>query len=720
MWKGFSSLYPKTTSLIKGACAGLCSTVVVFALSNMIIFQTMEAKSWDWRLKHLTRAQPTGENVVVLHVDQGSLDAMGREGVGWPWFRSIYKHVLDFTERGGAKAVVFDILFTEPSIWTEFTDDDRLFSKELRRHKKVFMGTLFSTNRETGEADAPRLDPFAIDVRNNSRASVPIARSVRPPIKEILEAIHGVGNTIQVPDPDGVYRKASLLTLYEDKYYPSLPFAVATDFLGDRSIEITPGYELEIGEKRIPLAPDGKMLIHYYGPPLTMESYPIAKVIKAQLQFEAGEPQEIDPSVVRDKVVFVGYSAPGLFDNHPTPFSPVNPGVEVNATVLNNILENDFYRRGSFVATLFLTVIPSILVATLVFASPAILRSLLPLLAIMIFIFLAAWIGFIQKVWVDLVAPTAATFFSFATAALVSYNTEGRRRRQIKFAFQRYVAEPVVEELLKDPGKLKLGGERKEITALFSDIGGFTSLTEKTRPEEVVDLLNEYLDRMTEQILYYKGTLDKYMGDGIMAFWGAPLPQEDHARNACYAALECRIELVRLNEKLRERGLPELQARIGINSGDMIVGNVGSKKRFDYTILGDNVNLSSRLEGVNKFYGTEIIISENTYQLASGAFDVRELDVIRVKGKENPVRIYQLLGRCGEIGPDTKKAVERFHQGLRLYRERRWMHSLELFRETLGLLPGDMPSSLYVQRCLDYQDSPPGNDWDGSFTMETK
>ena len=694
--------------------------MVALALSSLGIFQTMEAKSWDWRVKHLTRHQAVGEKVVVLHVDQGSLDAMEREGVGWPWFRSVYKHVLDFSERGAAKAVVFDILFTEPSIWTEFTDDDRLFSEELYKHKKVYMGTIFSTNPETGETAAVRLGRFAITVQNNSRISFPVANSVKLPIKDYIQAIHGLGNTIQRPDADGVHRRASLFTSYKGKHYPSLPFAVAIDIIGDRSVEITSEDEVAIGDRRIPLAPDGKMLIHYYGPPLTIQSYPVAKVIKAQLQFEAGELQEIDPSIVKGKVVFVGYSAPGLFDNHPTPFSPVSPGVEVNATVLNNILEGDFYRKGSFVVAILLAVIPSILVATLVFSSPAVLRSVLPLLTAAILILVAVCTWFLQKVWVDLIVPEMATFLSFTVAALVSYNTEGRKRRQIKHAFQRYVAEPVVDELLKDPDRLQLGGERKEITALFSDIAGFTSLTEKTRPEVVLDILNEYLDRMTEKILTYNGTLDKYMGDGIMAFWGAPLPQEDHAKNACYAALECQMEIEKLNEQLSESGLSELQARIGINSGEMIVGNMGSKKRFDYTILGDNVNLSSRLEGVNKFYGTKIIIGENTYQLAKDAVEVRELDFIRVKGKEKPVRIYQLLGRAGDMGPNVKKAVEIFHQGLNLYRERKWQEGLELFRETLELLPDDRPTKLFVQRCLAYQDSPPDKDWDGSFTMETK
>ncbi|MFQ5904274.1 MAG: CHASE2 domain-containing protein [Candidatus Binatia bacterium] len=276
----FFSQHPKARSLINGACTGLCASIVALAFSNLSIFQTMEHKTWDWRMKHLTRLT-VGEKIVVFHVDQGSLDAMEREGVGWPWFRSIYKHVLDFSERGAARAVVFDILFTEPSIWTEFTDDDKLFSEELRKHKKVYMGALFSTNPENREADPTRLDPFAITVQNNSKVPVPIANSVKLPIEDYIEAIHGLGNTIQHPDLDGVHRRISLFTLYKGKYYPSLPFAVAVDFIGDRSVEITPENEIAIGDRRIPLAPDGKMLIHYYGPPLTIQSFPVAKVIKA-------------------------------------------------------------------------------------------------------------------------------------------------------------------------------------------------------------------------------------------------------------------------------------------------------------------------------------------------------------------------------------------------------------------------------------------------------
>ena len=310
----------------------------------------------------------------------------------------------------------------------------------------------------------------------------------------------------------------------------------------------------------------------------------------------------------------------------------------------------------------------------------------------LILIFLAYALGLIlfiyfsfgQNLWVDGVLAASTLTLSFAMTTSFSYATEGRQRRQIKQMFSRYMSDLLIQDLLKHPEKLRLGGERRVLTVFFSDLAGFTTLSEKLAPEEVVTLLNHYLTAMTDLILSSGGIIDKYEGDAIMAFWGAPLPQEDHAIRACLAALDNQSRLVELRQEFTRMGLPPVYARIGINTGEMIIGNLGSNQRFDFTVIGDSVNLASRLEGAGKEYGTSIIISEETYRQAQDKVEVRELDLLQVKGKDRAIRIYELLARKGEIGQAEDKKRDLFAQGRSSYRNGRWSEALRLFRERSG------------------------------------
>jgi adenylate cyclase len=298
--------------------------------------------------------------------------------------------------------------------------------------------------------------------------------------------------------------------------------------------------------------------------------------------------------------------------------------------------------------------------------------------------------------------------------------TEEREKKKIKGAFHYYVTASVVNEMLKNPEKLKLGGEKKDLTVLFSDIRGFTTISEGLSPEMLVKLLNEYLTVMTDIVFKYDGLLDKYMGDAIMAVYGAPLDQEDHAERACYTALDMMDELKVLQAKWEAEGTPRINIGIGVNSGPMVVGNMGSQRRFDYTVMGDSVNLSSRLEGANKQYSTNIIIGEVTYEKVRDKFLCRELDSVRVKGKDLPVKIYELVGRNGGVPDETKDVICLFHQGLEEYKGRKWQEANETFNKVLDIKPDDCPSKLYLKRSKNLMEAPPPEDWDGVFTMETK
>ncbi|MBU0574772.1 MAG: adenylate/guanylate cyclase domain-containing protein, partial [Proteobacteria bacterium] len=323
------------------------------------------------------------------------------------------------------------------------------------------------------------------------------------------------------------------------------------------------------------------------------------------------------------------------------------------------------------------------------------------------------------SVWMNLIYPVLTMMTIYLGITVYRYVTEEREKKKIRGAFQYYLTASVINEILKDPSKLKLGGDKKQLSVMFSDIRGFTGISEKLTPEELVRLLNEYLTAMTDVVFKYDGLLDKYIGDAIMAVFGAPLDQPDHALRACRTALEMMSELKRLREKWAAEGRPDVNIGVGVNTGDMVVGNMGSEMRFDYTVIGDSVNLASRLEGTNKEYGTNIIISEFTYESIRNELFCRELDAVRVKGKKLPVRIYELLGEKKDAA-EWQECVGRFETGLAKYREGLWDEAIAAFRSVLEVKPEDYPTQLYIERCETLKENPPEGEWDGVFTMTKK
>jgi adenylate cyclase len=540
--------------------------------------------------------------------------------------------------------------------------------------------------------------------------------SVILPVPELVKSAKGLGNVMMIPDDDGIYRRVPLVSAYGGRLLPSLPLAVAVDVLDVQEISLDPSRRLHLDRIAVPLQEDGSMLVKYHGAARTYKYYSIASLIQSLVRLEEGAQTMVEPDEFRDKIVLVGLTAAGLFDLKPSPFSSVYPGVEVHATVLDNILREDFLTRTG-TATLVVMIFGLSVICGVGVSHSIRLRISLPLVALCASVpLIIAVVGFKGGFWLDLVAPEAAILATFGLTSIISYSTEGRQRRFIKNAFKHYLSPSVIDELVKNPERLELGGERRELTVLFSDVAGFTALSERLRPEEVSELLCEYLSEMARIILSTGGTLDKYEGDAIMAFWGAPLHQPDHARRACRAALGCQTALVEIREDFEKRGWPQIFARIGINSGEMVVGNMGSRERFDYTVLGDNVNLGSRLEGANKEFSTEIMISESTYRLVKNEMEARELDVIRVKGKETPVRVYELLQIKGHLDDEAKRTVAIFQKGLSLYRQREWEEARKVFRE----ISQDPPASVFVERCERLLESPPSDDWDGVYTLSTK
>jgi adenylate cyclase len=508
---------------------------------------------------------------------------------------------------------------------------------------------------------------------------------------------------------DGTVRWVPLAIKFEDNIYPSLALQVLIEYLGGQQSPVLKvadfGAEgIQLRGRFIPTGKQGGFLVNYRGGRSTFPSYSFSKVIS----------REVPKENFKGKIVLVGATATGIYDARVTPFDTSLPGVEIHATVIDNILRRDFILQPDWIwsinimAIILMALIPGLFISRLspVRGAPISVGLLL------IYIVINWYLLVDQRMWINLVYPFLGFSGVFMAVTVYQYFTEEREKRKIRSAFQFYVSAGVVEEMLKDPSKLKLGGERKELTVLFSDIKGFSNLSETLPPETLTKLLNLYLTPMTVTVFKYQGTLDKYMGDAIMAIFGAPLEQNDHAEKACRTAIDMVEALKALQKTWEIDGIPEFSIGIGINTGPMSVGHMGSDVLFDYTVIGDQVNLGSRLEKLNREYGTNIIISEYTHRHLQDTFISRELDIVRVKGRTEPVTIFELIGTEEPFHEwSTFKGL--FENGLRAYRSQRWDEGMREFEKALKIRPDDGPSKLYLQRCMLLQSKGSPPKWDG-------
>ncbi|MDD5207152.1 MAG: CHASE2 domain-containing protein, partial [Desulfobacterales bacterium] len=532
---------------------------------------------------------------------------------------------------------------------------------------------------------------------------------------EILsDAAPASGYFNMLPDPDGIVRWMPLIIRCGEEIFAPLSVQTLWNFLERPQLMVrVAAYGVEgirMGNLFLPTDENGQMLINYLGPGKSFPHYSITDILA----------RKTPPGSFKDKIVLVGATAVGIYDLRNTPFSPVFPGVEIHATVIDNILNKQFIHKPKWtrIYDCLTILILGFFIGAVVPRVDAVKGLLFALILFTAHVLVSQWVFSHYRIWVSMVYPLVAGVLVYTCLTIYRYITEERERKKIRGAFSFYVSSSVVSEMLKNPDKLKLGGDKKDLSVLFSDIRGFTTISEGLTPEELVHLLNEYLTAMTNVVFKYDGTLDKYMGDAVMAFYGAPLDQADHPFRACRSALDMMEELKKLNEKWIREGKPPLDIGIGINTGMMMVGNMGSDQRFDYTVMGDAVNLGSRLEGANKNYQTNILISESTYERVKNSFVCMELDSVRVKGKLKPVKIFQLMGE--DVPRSRREAIDRFNNGLSLYLQQRWDEALEAFHAAAEIDRDLSASNIYMERCARLKANPPGSDWDGVFVMKTK
>jgi adenylate cyclase len=501
-----------------------------------------------------------------------------------------------------------------------------------------------------------------------------------------------VGYVNLYTDSDGVTRYFNPnIKGIEDHYHFSL--AIVNKLLGQ-----TPKFE------------DSKILINYYSEPGGYEYQSFSDVYY----------KLIDPAYFKGKIVLIGATAPDLHDDVIVPISEkAMPGVEVNANLVQSVLTKDFINKQDNISAIAIILLLSILTGILLFKFRILIVTIILIAIFVAYIFLSIYIFDNYGIIMILLYPLISTILVFVSIVVVYYRTEEKSRKWITSVFGKYVSPVVIENLIKNPDRLNLGGEKRNITIFFSDIRGFTSISEKLSPEELVHLLNEYLTEMTSIILKYQGLVDKYMGDAIMAFWGAPLDLDNHQEIACKSSLEMIEKLGELQQKWKKDDIPSFSIGIGLNSGNAVVGNMGSSNRFDYTAMGDNVNLASRLEGLNKIYGTNIIISDNTYKIVKNKFNIRKLDIVRVKGKKKPIPIYELISKKDDINEKQNEFITYYEKGLDFYLTKDWKSAIKSFQKAIEI-NNDKASSIFINRCKDFLKNPPPKDWDGVWDIKTK
>jgi len=690
--------------LIRGTIAGSGAFLFAFIFHFLGLLESWELKSWDWRLHLFSNPNNASKNIVLFLVDQESLDIYEKQqGISWPWPRQIYSAVIEYCMRGGVKAIVFDLIFSEPSVWG--VEDDRNFKEAMKRARNVFLPIfLHQKEKEEDSSHLALLEKFSLQRKNSSGKNFSIMESATLPLDLFLDSVQGTGNVNLPPDQDGTYRRLPLFFSYKGLLLPSLAFAVASFIKEDLNIE------------EIPVDGLGRMILRFHGPTCTYECYSLASVINSFALLEEGKPAQIPPEEFKDKIVIIGASAPGLYDLRTSPFSSVYPGAEIHATAIDNLLKGDYIRYSPpvlfIVISLALSLLVGIGVSMMRRISKIIFLGLFSLSLPAVFSSLALLIGY----WLEFIHPALAVLLSFMVTSMLNYSIEGKQRRFIKNAFRYYLSPQVIERIMNDPSLLRLGGEKREISSFFSDVAGFTSISEKLFPEELVNLLNDYLSQMTDIILSLEGTLDKYEGDAIIAFWNAPLDQADHALRACRAALKCQDILSELRPHYEKKYGQKIFMRIGINSGEAVVGNMGSKSRFDYTAMGDTVNLASRLEGACKQYGVSILVGENTFERVKDEIICREVDLIRVVGKEKPVRIFELIGERNKVQASELERIEVFHRALFHFRKRDWEKAIEL----LSKIEDDPLSRIYITRCERLKNAREDREWDGVWDLKEK
>ncbi|MCI6662778.1 MAG: adenylate/guanylate cyclase domain-containing protein [Treponema sp.] len=687
------------------------TVAVVLVLEGLSLFQRPENMWYDSRMVRTASSHGPSDEIAVVLLDQDSLDWAQQElGWSWPWPRSAYGDIVSYFNLGGAASLAFDVLFTEPSVYGP--QDDAAFVQACAEYGRVVQTVYFeaSQGRDSLWKEAFPQPPLQNDLAQASAISSD--EDLLFPIDSIATSAAVLGNITGSSDWDKVIRRAKAYRPYQSYLVPTL--GVAPLFAAG---EDGPDPELE---------PKNGRLLRFQPSLDSYVPYSAGQILQSYYAIQAGQEPLLESDMFQDMYVFFGFYAPGLFDICTTPMSAVYPGVGVHITQLDNYLQDSFLSPTTFPVEVALVVVLAFLGAVpLSLAEIFRLHKLNVLVSVawmaifgLLFVVLSYGVfaaGFV----LPMMPPLVALLLAFFSAMVVSYRQEGRQRRYLKSAFRHYLSPAVIDTLIAHPESLVLGGERRHISIFFSDVQGFTSISERLSPEELTSLLNDYLSQMTDILLESGGTIDKYEGDAIIAFWNAPVELHDHGRRAVEAMIRCQEKLAQLRPQLEQRAGRPFYMRVGINTGDAVVGNMGSSSRFDYTMLGDSVNLAARLEGLNKQFGTYSMCSAASKEeaLAFGTeLRFRELARVAVVGKKEAVTVFEPMN-ANEYA-ERQAVLDAFSQGLQLFYQGKFPEALEAFS---AIQKEDAPAAHYVAKCRELLENPPDlSSWEGVWVATSK
>lgn len=719
-------------------------------------FELMEYKTIDLRFKSRGQIAPRSD-IVLAVIDERSLAKEGK----WVWPRAKLARLVDILSEAGARVIAFDIGFLEadetdkslakalsmlqkrleaegramPGLETQLKEiqalsaNDQLLADAIARAKaKVVLGYFFQiTDKEAGHISAEKLESHRENVSNSrydlvqylsaeaQNAPLQTASAPQSNIPLIAKTADYSGYFNMFPDPDGAIRRIPAVLRFGDSLYAPLALKTVSAWLDTPLTARIAAYGvagLEAGKHQIPVDEAGQLMINYLGEEGRFHQVSITDILSGK----AGRRQ------FKEKIVMIGATAVAIYDMRVTPFSNAFPGLEIHATLVDNILNNRYLHQPDWLALfdIFAIVVSGLALGFILPRLGAFGGATATLGLFAAYILLCQQLFVRQGLVLNMVYPLALMLAVYVAVTAHQYISESRQKHFIREAFSTFVAPSVVKELIRSPEKLNLGGEERVITAFFSDVQGFTAISERLKPGELVELLNEFLTEMTDIILDYQGTVDKFEGDAIIAFFGAPNEMYSQAHIACQASLRMQARLAELREKWQWHNKPALRMRIGMATGPAVVGNMGSKNRMDYTMMGDTVNTAARLEGVNKLYGTYILVSDTTYQDVGEEIVCREVDRLHVVGKQRPVSVYQPLGFATDLDETVMEMKAEYEKGLALYRKQRWEEAIACFERALEQFSEDGPSQTLIQRCRDYLKTPPPENWGGIFSMRYK
>ncbi len=704
--------------------------------------QRVENILYDLRLR-LTMPNTVDDRIVILDIDEKSLAQEGH----WPWRRDKLAYLMDMVfDYYGAKLLGFDVVFSEADTSggvdaleklakTDLQQDgkfltamekirpelsyDEKFAKSLQ-NRPVVMGYFLSHHEESNNEIGMLPQPLASAEGRDFASLLFQARSYVGNLAQLqsVTQLGGYLNNSNV-DEDGVYRRLPMITQYKNQLYSTLSLSLLHQLLGSPEIEFitSEGYgdnrleAISLSGLNIPVDDAGNLLVPFRGRQGSFKYVSATDVLNGVA----------DVSELKDKIIIVGTSAAGLLDLRSTPVQNIYAGVEVHANILSGLLDQTVKSRPTDILgyeTVELIVL--LILSMLIFPRLGVVASA------MVFTVLAGLVVFANLyVWTEknldthLAIPLLLFSLLYGLQIFFGFFFESRKKKQLGNIFGQYIPSELVEEMSKTDEEFTLQGENREMSVFFSDVRGFTTISEGLEPQELCDLINDILTPVTHAIHNHKGTIDKYIGDAIMAFWGAPLHMDQHATHAVRAGLAVIQTLPAINERFKTKNWPAIDLGIGVNTGPMVVGNMGSQFRIAYTVMGDTVNLGSRLEGLTKQYGVKMIVSENT-KAAAPEFAYRELDRVRVKGKDKPITIYEPIGELSEISPEQQTILDLVHQALVDYRHQLWDKSEAAFNQLHELKPDDKLYKIYLERIEHYRETPPEENWDGAFTHTSK